>query len=298
MRLTTLGVPAIIMVTMILAGCSTPSGTDGNLTNGWALPATPTPYTPANNVCYDDATGTTVTDPKPKGEVDCAASHTLETFYVGAFTGAAAELTTLPEEGGTERRTAYEQCMSSAKTFLGDDWRVALLTLTMVVPSDEQWAGGGRWFRCDLQQTDASFQVTSRKGSLSGALTGDDTLTLGCGTVKVTAAGDYDSFGSFVPCTESHDIEFAGIYTAEDTTYPSDSSTRSALQVSGCASVVATFINVPNDADLNYRTGYLYGAFTEEAWVLGNRSIGCYVWPETQFSHSVKSAGPTIFPVS
>ena len=82
--------------------------------------------------------------------VDCSASHTAETYYVG----------TLPETFGPPSKASQARQLSAGQpctvaamnSYLGiPDRKLPSRFLTVVLfPTDAQWSAGERWLRCDV----------------------------------------------------------------------------------------------------------------------------------------------------
>jgi hypothetical protein len=215
----------------------------------------------------------------------------METVHVGTFVGA--DQAEPPPAGGPTRRQAYRDCFASAKEFLGDDYRIAPLALSVAVPVESDWTAGARWFRCDLAYLDYD-QIQPRPGSLRGALAGAKPMLLRC--LKAASTATRVDFNGSVPCTTPHEIEFAGIYDAPDGPYPTDEKGRRRMIETGCRGVVAAFAGVPDDAQLPRRTSWVYGDIPETQWQLGNRGVPCYVAPRAPVSRSLQDAGPRALP--
>jgi hypothetical protein len=264
--------------------------------NGWQAIPVPQPYQPVDHGCYTLSPSAIWSTNKLTEPVACTDSHNVETYTVGTFTGADAERTTAPPDGGAERRRANEQCMTAATAYLGDEWHAGRVDVVLTTPKDNQWSGGGRWFRCDLVEWGVNDSVVARTTSLKGALTGSRPVALGC--LKATEKDDDIEFGATVPCDQAHDAEYAGVYTAPDGPYPTDATARTKLRSDGCHAVVASFAGVPNDKDLKYRTGLIYGGLANERWTLGDRTVRCYIWPGKPVSRSLKGAGPGVLPAT
>src|SRR5438105_10362075 len=98
-----LGALILAVAMLVIGGCGSPTGTDGSLINQWqAMPEAKIPV-PASGACYSvpgDPTSLTKW-PEP---VDCGVSHTVETIYVGTFTGEDFDRTSPPPSGGPGRR--------------------------------------------------------------------------------------------------------------------------------------------------------------------------------------------------
>jgi hypothetical protein len=284
----------VAAVVSVVAGCSRPTpGIDGNLVNGWSQMPEATVPVPADHACYALADLATVRPP-----VECTTTHVAETFHVGTFTGEDAARGTPPLIGGAGRRKAYEECASSAKTFLGDDWRTGRPDMALTLPKDAYWEGGARWFRCDLMasnvHTDKSQEITQ---SLQGALAGNRPFGIGCVNIAVTNAA-VDSITD-IACSAPHNGEFAGVFEGPDVPYPTDDAKRSEQTKAGCLTVIAGFTGVPNDSNIIYRTGLVRSPFGAEEWGLGNRGARCYLWHSGKtFTSSLKGAGPDTLPIN
>jgi hypothetical protein len=284
------------VVTLLLSACGNPAGTDGDLTNNWkAMPDAVIP-TPEAGACYSITTDNPASVTKWPAPVECTAAHTVETVYVGQFTGDEAKESSAPSTGSPGRRRAYEACATEAKTFLGEDWRTGRLELSVVLPIALHWQGGARWFRCDMMEYKDldDYEVVSRTASLKGGLSGDRPVGLGC--IAVTTTNNRIDKMTPVSCTSPHNGEFAGVYDLPDGPYPTDREAASKARLDGCAPVIAAFAGVPNDADLSFRTGWISSPFTEIEWGLGNRGVRCYAHKSSNLTKSIKGVGPSGLP--
>jgi hypothetical protein len=292
-----IGAAVVASALLALSGCGRPAGVDGNLINGWALPAEPKIPVPTAPACYEVTTEDPSEVPKWPAPIDCARPHTVETIYVGQFQGDAAQRDSPPPSGGPDRRAVYDQCGATAKDYLGGDWRTGRMELFLVLPIELHWDAGARWYRCDLVEYRdlESFAVVDREGSMKGGLSGRD-LPLSCATVA--AAGD--TIDKVLPsaCSTAHNGEFAGIYDHPDGTYPADAAGRSKANLDGCRGIVATFAGIPNDKDFQYRVGQVASPFSKAAWELGNRGVRCYLWTPKNVTNSLKGAGPGGLPIN
>ncbi len=272
------------------SGCGGTSGLDAHLTDDWGAPAAPTGFTPAAGTCHpllqDPATRQTY-DP-----VDCGQHHLSETVHVGQVAGQAATAT---RPGPTAEQ--YRECVTKIDEFLGGSWRTGRIGVRVLVPSQKAWAGGARWFRCDVQEVDIdTLRPVSRTGSLAGALTGDGALRLRCFTPKI--AGDDVKGMSTVACDREHHSEFAGIWSAPDGEYASLHADGERIH-KGCRSAIARFAKVPDDDDIRYRTGVITFVPEEEAWNLGERGVQCFLWiEEKKLTRSLAGAGTGGLPIN
>jgi hypothetical protein len=171
-----------VLVVAVLVGCANPAGVDGDLTDDWAALPEPKPFVPASGVCHPSYRPLTEASQGLYFPVDRNAQHGAETVHVGQFTGADAERATMPARGTKPALPAFAECDAKAKEYVGGDWRSGLLRLDLILPSLRAWAGGGRWFRCDLRQLESigTYDGASRQTPLKDALTDKPKLLLGC----------------------------------------------------------------------------------------------------------------------
>jgi hypothetical protein len=285
---------------LALTGCGKPAGTDGNLTNGWAMLPEAKIAVPTAPACYTATEEDLTTITKWPAPVDCTSSHNVELIHVGQFTGSDADNTSgAPASGSSGRRKAYEECAEKAKEFLGADWREGRLELTLDVPIPQQWEAGARWYRCDLQEYKdlEDYAVATRFTSLKGALSGDKSEPrIGC--LTITEAGSEIDKMLPIACTSPHNGEFAGVWEAPDGTYNPDAAARRAANLAGCRGVVSAYAGIPNDSNFTYRTGQVTTPFNKASWELGNRGVRCYIWLNKNVSNSLKGVGTGGLPIN
>lgn len=286
---------AVLSTAAVLAGTAAcagpkPAGVDGDLIDGWAVPPSPQPFRPAAGMCHETLAETAAMD--EHRPVDCRELHVAETFHVGDGPDAPVA----PAGGSAEMRTAYGQCSQRAETFLGGPWRGARLTVRVVWPSREAWSGGARWFRCDVAQADLDGgSGTSRTGSLGGVLRGRSDLALGCFRAEVKA--DAVRTMTAVGCTEPHAAEYAGLWTAPDVSYADQVADRT-RSATGCRRAIAAFARVPDDDDVQYRSGWISYNPTRIEWQQGERGVRCFLWfSGGGLNRSLKGAGTAGLPV-
>jgi hypothetical protein len=283
---------AVLLAVLLVAGCSgaPPPGTDGDLTDDWAVPPSPTLFRPATGQCHETLTATApLAEHRP---VDCAELHVSETYHVGT----AADADVVPAAGTAGARAAFHECSQAAADFLGGSWRSARVAVQVVWPARAGWAGGARWFRCDVTTADLDGQSrTSRTGSLAGELAGASPLRLGC--FNPTVDGETVTTMRPVACNQPHRAEFAGLWQAPETTYAKleADTERSAA---GCRRVIAKFAKLPDDSDMQYRTGWISYNPTRTEWLSGERRVRCFAYfAKRTFTRSLKGAGTTVLPV-
>ncbi|GAB3796701.1 septum formation family protein [Micromonospora zhanjiangensis] len=283
---------------LLLTGCGAPAGVDRDLTDDWAALTEPKAFTPPTGVCqsgeFAETAYLSAFDP-----VDCASPHMTETVHVGTFTAAAATRQTPPPPGSAEYRTAYRECDARASGYVGADWRSGRLWLGVALPSTQAWAGGSRWFRCDLVElttVEDEGNPTTRTGSLRGGLKTGSPLALRCYAVKLDSKKRIDKMPA-AECTKTHNGEFTGVWTAPEGNYP----TRDADWVrfyAECRNVVAKYVNAPADANMRFRTGVVALPGTPDDWKAGNRGVRCYLWISNRnLTASLKGAGVAALPI-
>ncbi|MCM0678303.1 septum formation family protein [Micromonospora phytophila] len=284
------------LAALALAGCGAPAGTDRNLTDDWPAPAAPQAFVPATGVCHrgtQDVGYLTAYNP-----LDCAETHRAETVHVGTLTGAEADRSTPPRAGSAGIRAARAECDRKVNEVVGADWRSGRLGVTVVLPSPAAWGGGARWFRCDLSEYTSLDESTAkaRTGTLKGALTGAAPLAHRCFNPKVSA----DDVREMVPvaCTSRHHAEFVGVWQAPDTSYAAF--TRDSLRThKGCRALIASYVKVPNNGDLQYRAGSIFYHPYEREWRNGNRGVQCFLWvSDRNLTRSMRGAGTKGLPVT
>jgi hypothetical protein len=212
---------ATVLVATVLAGYETPAGVDADLTDDWTAIAEPTAFLPRAGVCHitSDRTGYLAN----YAPLDCGQVHRAETVHIGTFTGTAAKQSVRPAAGSPAMRAAFTDCDAQITRFLGSEWRGARLSIEVVPPSPQGWTGGNRWYRCDVIELDVldgstvrirpDSHAIERTGSLRDSLTKPNPLAYGCFT--------QDRWQNLIPiaCTKRHRYEYAGVWTAPDTTY-------------------------------------------------------------------------------
>lgn len=286
------------VVGLALAGCGLPDGVDGDMTGDWAGFPEPVGFVPAAPVCHAEPYASTVplSDYRP---VDCDEPHLAQTLHVGTFTEEASESESPPEAGSAEQREAYAECEERAEELLGADFRYGRLWLGVAVPSEAGWAGGARWFRCDLSEIESVRGATvEREESLAGALEPGSALSLGCFTAKLGSDSEIEE-RTQVPCDETHEAEFVGVWRAPDGPYLSFEDRDDEEQVyEGCREAVADYVDVPKDGNLIFRTGVIADWMSESDWDSGDRAFRCYLWlPEQDLTESLAGAGEDSLPI-
>jgi hypothetical protein len=284
---------------LLLAGCGNPGGVDGDLTDGWATISAPIGFTPVADTCHL-ANFTTSGTRSAYEEVDCELKHRSETVYVGEYPNPAAEAATPPADGSAGSRAAYRTCDAQTTEYVGGPWRTARLWIGVTHPSRAAWTGGARWFRCEVLEISSIEDdggLVMRLGSLKDALkSAASDLRLTCYAIELDSAGAISTMPA-ASCGATHNSEFVGVWPAGDLPYPKTDA-QWAKYHDGCRKLIATYASVPDDADLQYRTGVVSLPGGEDVWALGDRGVRCYLWLDgTALTSSLKGKGPTALPV-
>jgi hypothetical protein len=279
---------------LLVAGCGDPAGTDGDLFDGWAALAAPTVPKPSPGECWTFSGAADKLQVGPElVEVECAVSHSSETIHVGQFTGTLATQTKVP--AGAELTDAFAACQSEANNFLGGDWHDGRLVLRVLPPSEKQWAGDARYYRCDLVEvSDDTYTIAPRTTSLKDTLRGNRPVEIGCVKVETGSGG---SIEDFVPtkCDTLHNGEYTGTFYSPDARpYPTDATARRNLLQPGCKTIVARFLGL-NDAafDANKQISFAWSTATPVRWSHGDRTARCYLLLEGNLtvSRSLRANG-------
>jgi hypothetical protein len=253
---------------LAVSGCSDlPSGVDGDLTNGWSPPPAAKQFRPAANQCHPRlADESTIDDYAP---VPCARPHLAETAVLADLTGVAAGSSAEANQG-----RAYRECSQRVTAFLGGDWRTGWLVVQPVLPSQQAWEGGARWFRCDVAETSpADGDLVRRSGSLKGALKGAGKVRMTC--ANPTIVSEQVTGMRAMPCAGKHTSEFVGIFLTRKS---SAAALTSAELQKGCHAAIAKFTGIPNDGSIKNRVGWLGFPPDTTSWKLGDRAIRCFLW--------------------
>jgi hypothetical protein len=277
---TRLGSTAVLgLLGLLLAGCGNPGGVDGNLVNDWTPISAPTGFTPSAETCHL-ANFAAIGSRATYEEVDCEQKHRTETVYVGLYPAPAADADTPPADGSAAARDAYRTCDLKTTEYVGAPWRTGRLWIGVTHPTATAWTGGARWFRCDVLEISSIEDdggLVQRVGTLRDALTlPESPLLLTCYAIKLDSAGAIDTMPPS-SCAAKHNAEFVGVWYAGDLVYPQKDDQWAKFH-DGCRKLIATYTNVPADADLQYRTGVVSLPGGEDVWTLGDHGVRCYLW--------------------
>jgi hypothetical protein len=296
---TRLGIMASAVLLALVAGCGNPGGVDGNLTNGWGTMPPATGFEPDADTCHS-ANFNTVGARSTYEEIDCKLQHRTETVYVGTYDSPAADADDPPADGSAGARSAYDICDDKTTTYVGGPWRNARLWIGVTRPTPEAWSGGARWFRCEvleLSSVEDGGGVVQRTGSLQGALAdGTSDLMLACYAIQLGSSGSIQTMPG-VACSAKHNGEYVGVWYAGNVGYPAKDADWTKFH-EGCRKLVATYVGVPDDADLQFRTGVISLPGGEDVWALGDHGVRCYLWLDgAALTGSLKGKGDKGLPV-
>jgi hypothetical protein len=294
-----LGITAALGAVLLAAGCGTPGGVDGDLTNEWGAMPAAIGFEPNTGSCHManfNAVGARGT----YEEIDCNLRHRTETSYVGTYESPAADADEPPAPGSAGARAAYKICDEKTTTYVGGSWRNARLWIGVTHPTAAAWTGGARWYRCEvveLASVEDEGGLVQRAGSVQNALAdGSSELLLGCYAVQQDRTGAIATMPA-VSCTAKHDAEFVGVWHATDAKYPTDNAGWQKFH-GGCRGLIATYAGVPKDKDLQYRTGVVSLPGGEDVWQLGDRGVRCYLWLDgAELTSTLKGKGTKALPV-
>ncbi len=204
--------------------------------------------------------------------VDCAGTHTAETFTVGTFPKRLAK--NAGPNGPALGAFAFGECSERFLRFVGGEESSVLrstLTWAWFRPSDEAWEKGARWYRCDVVGGGAtSGDLVALPKTAKGLLLGrpDDRWMVCANAPDVVGAPK-------IPCSEPHNwraISTVVLGDAKDR-YPGDRLVEVQTR-DYCSDQVGAWLNYPVDYDY----GYTY--FHEAEWKTGNRRSIC--WAKTR----------------
>jgi hypothetical protein len=288
------GITAVLgALVLLVAGCGNPGGVDGNLTNNWTPIGAPTGFTPIADTCHL-ANFAAVGPRSTYEEVDCEQKHRTETVYVGAYPPPAADADSPPADSSAAAREAYRTCDLKTTEYVGGPWRTGRLWIGVTHPTPAAWGGGARWFRCDVLEVSSIEDdggLVQRVGTLKGALAEPvSPLLLTCYAIKLDESGAIDTMPP-ASCAAKHNAEFVGVWYAGNLAYPQKDPQWAKFH-DGCRKLISTYVGVPDDADLQYRTGVVSLPGGDDVWALGDHGVRCYLWLDgSALGASLKSKG-------
>ncbi|GLI01936.1 hypothetical protein Pa4123_72130 [Phytohabitans aurantiacus] len=286
----------VVVMVLFAAGCGGPAGTDGSLVDDWSAQAEPKVFVPAAQTCHPTNAADSTSSMTLYNPVVCDKSHASETFHVGQFGGANASGSKPPAADSPAARVAWGECDTKASEYVGAPWRSGRLYVTVLLPTDAAWAGGARWFRCDLTETsDLELRADVRRtASLRDAMKAGSPLAHGC--YQPIMKGDDVDVMKPVDCGQAHRAEFVGVWAAPETPY-ADFEKNDERAHRGCLIAVASYAKVPFDGNMKYRAGTIFYYPTEYEWGWGDRGVKCFMWSDRDLKKSIKAAGPSGLPI-
>lgn len=200
--------------------------------------------------------------------VDCTEEHTAETYAVGPLPDTFADADHDDERLGG---FAFKTCSKAFIKFLGGDESMALRTLLSWAwfrPSEDAWAKGARWYRCDLiggneDATEYFALPETGQGLFSSGIPDDEWMQC--------VNGDAVPGAPRIPCSEPHNwraVTTIKVGQPKDK-YPGDR----LVEVTSrdyCSSSVSAWLDYP----LTYTFAYTW--FHEAEWETGNRRSICW----------------------
>ncbi|MEV0901244.1 septum formation family protein [Actinoplanes sp. NPDC049802] len=294
------GIAATAAALLCVGACGTGGDVDGDLTNDWGAMAPATGFVPSAQTCH--LSNFAVSGPRATyEEVDCAVEHRTETVHVGEYTAPASEAAEPPAGTSAGARAAYRTCDEKTTEYVGGPWRHARLWIGVTHPSPAAWSGGARWFRCEVVELDSiedDGALAQRSGTVRGALAAKDSdLLLTCYAIELDDAGAISTMPP-TECADKHNAEFAGIWTAPaKVSYPKGDAAWEEFH-DGCRTVAASYVGVPVDGNLRYRTGVVSLPGNADVWAQGDHGVRCYLWLDgAELTSSLKGKGTKVLPV-
>jgi hypothetical protein len=180
---------------------------------------------------------------------------------------------------------------------VGGPWRTGRIAVNVVLPAQTGWSGGARWYRCDITEVDLDTgRTVTRQRTMARGLLGAKDLLLRC--FNPTIAGSGVDKMTAVPCTRKHRTEFAGLWTVPKGIGYDKLRADEPRTAKGCRSVIARFAGIPDNSDVQYRTGWIAYHPTEDEWDRGERRVQCFLWLSGRsLTRSMKGAGTSGLPI-
>jgi hypothetical protein len=256
-------VPLLLAALLLLTACSSDPA-QGENTDPAQVDAVEVPelgacrvLTPADVARASNATRT----------VDCSERHTAQTYAVGPLPDEFADVDYEDEGLGA---WAYGACSKKFMGFLGADESLVMRTLVSWAwfrPSEQAWAEGARWYRCDVVGGgDRSETYVALPETAEGLLLGrpnDDWM--------VCASGPSVSDSVKLPCSKPHDWRAVTTIKLGEKgeAYPGDRLVQVKTR-DFCSDSVGAWLGYP----VSYDVGFTW--FHEAEWKAGNRRSVCW----------------------
>ncbi|KQY54605.1 MULTISPECIES: septum formation family protein [unclassified Nocardioides] len=255
--------PAVALpIVLVLSGCGNDDGSDR--VDPAQLDAVEAPELGA---CRDLEPGDVEKSSNATKTVDCAETHTAETYAVGPLPATYDEAD-YDDDGLAQ--FAYERCSGQFEKFLGADESLVMRTVVSWAwfrPSEKAWDKGARWYRCDLVGGgEQSKEYVDLPETAKGLLTGrpeDKWMVCAEGP---TVVGEVK-----VPCSEKHNWRAVTTIKVgtDDESYPGDRLVEVKTR-DFCSDSVGAWMNYPVDYE------YAYTWFHKAEWDAGNRRSICW----------------------
>jgi hypothetical protein len=198
--------------------------------------------------------------------VDCATSHTAQTYAVGQLPAALDDAAYDDEAVGAY---AYDTCSARFLRYLGADESLAMRTILSWAwfrPSPQAWADGARWYRCDVvgggDQSKAYVELPEDARGL---------LLKATDRWLVCVQGPSVTGSVKIPCSQPHDWRAVSTIKLgeKSATYPGDRVVQVRTR-DFCSTSVGAILGYPVDYDFGYTW------FHEAEWQAGNRRSVCW----------------------
>jgi hypothetical protein len=140
--------------------------------------------------------------------------------------------------------------------------------------------------------------LVPRSGTLKGALSGDRVLAVTCG---LAASGERIGEISYVDCSATHNMEFAGVYSLSAGNVPDDEESLEQTVLLGCHKIVSGYLDWSSrQLDESSELGVTYWGPLWEDVHLGDRTFQCYaaVGDGWKLTASVKDLGGSPVPLA
>lgn len=273
-------VASVVSGVLLVTGCSgAGDGGDGDTAASPSAPASettsdtppPPPPAPANGRCYrlgEQQVRAAHVDAEP---VACKQRHTTQTYLVGRLRGKVVRSADSIDSTAITR-TVDERCSAAFDDYVGGDADTRTLSrvrYVWFVPSEDEFARGANWFRCDVvadrqHGTPAALPETARR-----MLDADDALDT-WGTCDRTGA-ELNAEADWRMCSQPHDWKAISVLSLGDdgAAWPGVESLQS--RGDACESAVRDYL-----ADSTGALAFRWSYPTKEQWRAGRRYGLCW----------------------
>jgi hypothetical protein len=274
-------VALFVLAVSTLAACGQPGGTDGNLTDDWAPLAAAKVVPPVAGECRTAYVTTTAAllSLDDTHVAPCDTAHELDVVAVAPLPDEVAKAADRPTRD--KLAALFPVCEQAAAQYLGADWQNGRLILSVNPPGYAAWRGGARYYQCDVSAVaDDGSTLRPAAAALKKSAAAGGPQAWGCATAT---GGDTDVlFRRAVPtpCTEPHDLEYAGFIEAPLTTAaPADRQASSNLFAPSCEAKILSYMHMSRGAwnrqdDVSY---VWWRASSEDGWAVGEHSVRCFL---------------------